>query len=743
MKKLPAAVYAALTCSLSVLSPLAAQTAPASSSDQPVRLQDFTVSAGSQTGYVASESTTGTRVVTKVADLPFVVNVITSEFLNDFDFFSLSGNVGYVSSLSQLDTEGNANLRGFPSTFQLWNGFYRLGLVDRVDLDRIEVIKGPNAGIYGQTSPSGIINYITRMPTDTGYEDLTLTYGSFKTARLEGHVDTPVGSVAGVQISNLISFDGMDNYYDTPYQYEHQRSLADSLKLKINDHSTLLLQVDWYKNLSNTGDSEGLFNYNSVTKAYIGTPAPINLSRFSQGGPNERQNREFTDFYSTFENRFSEVWSLHMGAYGYDRHNSEVYNGVSNEFDPALGEVVGISTKPTRTILNEDGGAAQADLLAHWYLFNHTLENKTLFTLDYTQNWRYREGTTLPSTLQKFLPSVQNPNAPNYNNVPDYPSWTIVNRNDRVRWDTDGIFMHEEATLLDNRLFLFAGMRHDQVTYNLNFGNQYSSTAPYPIATPGQVQHFVNSAWTPAGGANFKLTSNIALYANYSQSFQASAQSAKLGDQPLPNTRGFGGDYGVKANFMDNRLIFTIGGYYVTETGIKINMLEPDGTTESVAGGSQNSRGVESDMTFVVTKGLYLAAGFGYVNARLLNEGTDTAADGLRPPMIPVDNGYMILHYAFSRGPLTGFAVNFGLRYDGVSYPYTTATTLSETTLRIPSYYSVDGGITYTWTRSIAGVKLGQSIGISVINALNGDYVDASDNPVQSRGFYVHYKISH
>ena len=80
------------------------------------------------TGYVASESTTGTRTATKIADLPFVVNVVTADFLNDFDFFSITDGLGYAGSVSSLDTEGNANLRGFATTFQEWNGFYRLGI---------------------------------------------------------------------------------------------------------------------------------------------------------------------------------------------------------------------------------------------------------------------------------------------------------------------------------------------------------------------------------------------------------------------------------------------------------------------------------------------------------------------------------------------------------------------------------------------------------------------------------------
>ena len=426
--------------------------------------------------------------------------------------------------------------------------------------------------------------------------------------RVEGHVDTAFGPIVGIQLANLISFDGMDTLGDTKYFYQHQRSFADALQIKLNDHSSLLLQVDWDKILSNTADFEGLFNYNSATKAYYGTIAPLNLARFSQGGPNERQNRELTDFYTVYENRLSDIWSVRLSGFGYDRHNSEIYNGVTNEFDPVLGQVVGISAKPTRTILNEDGGAGDADLLAHWFAFDHAMENNTLLTFDWSENWRYRLGTSLPSTISKLLPTAQDPNNPIYNTVPDYGSWTVVTRDDKVRWDTLGLFVREEATFLksdafpEGRLLVFGGMRHDQVTYNLNFGNQYSTTAPFALSASAPVQNFENSAYTPASGINFKLTKNIALFFNYSQSFQATAQSAKLGDQPLPNTRGFGEDYGIKANFLNNRLQFTLGGYYITETGIKVTEVDPvTGVSETVAGGSQLSKGMELDGSYQVT----------------------------------------------------------------------------------------------------------------------------------------------
>ena len=104
-------------------------------------------------GYIASESMTGSRVATPIRELPFSVNVLTSEFFDDFALFELNDNVAYIGSFTGLDQGGGFNLRGFNATAQLRDGFFRLGRYGSSNVDRIEVIKGPNAAIYGQTSP--------------------------------------------------------------------------------------------------------------------------------------------------------------------------------------------------------------------------------------------------------------------------------------------------------------------------------------------------------------------------------------------------------------------------------------------------------------------------------------------------------------------------------------------------------------------------------------------------------------
>ena len=139
-------------CAFIALSALAvAQTAPVtpatSAESETVKLTEFTVKAEPNRGYAASETLTGSRVRTQIAELPYTVNVITSEFFEDFGIFEFSDNLIQVGGFTGLDVGGGFNLRGFGSTSQLRDGFFRLGRYGSSNVDRIEIIKGNNAAI--------------------------------------------------------------------------------------------------------------------------------------------------------------------------------------------------------------------------------------------------------------------------------------------------------------------------------------------------------------------------------------------------------------------------------------------------------------------------------------------------------------------------------------------------------------------------------------------------------------------
>src|SRR3954462_15377077 len=123
---------------------LSGQTAPAPSpatdpkkNEDVVTLSEFNVKAEPDRGYVASETLTGSRVRTPIIDLPYTVNVLTSEFFDDFAMFELADNLTQIGSFTSLDIGGGFTLRGFSATSQLRDGFYRLGRYGASNIDRM------------------------------------------------------------------------------------------------------------------------------------------------------------------------------------------------------------------------------------------------------------------------------------------------------------------------------------------------------------------------------------------------------------------------------------------------------------------------------------------------------------------------------------------------------------------------------------------------------------------------------
>ena len=104
---------------------LAQATPKTASNDDTIVMQPFQVSTVRSNDYIASDSVTGTRVVSKLRDLPFQVNVVTDSFMKDFAAFELPDQLGFVSNVSPSDSEGQLTLRGFATT-PFVDGFRRL-----------------------------------------------------------------------------------------------------------------------------------------------------------------------------------------------------------------------------------------------------------------------------------------------------------------------------------------------------------------------------------------------------------------------------------------------------------------------------------------------------------------------------------------------------------------------------------------------------------------------------------------
>ncbi|MEX2045265.1 MAG: TonB-dependent receptor, partial [Opitutus sp.] len=387
------------------------------------------------------------------------------------------------------------------------------------------------------------------------------------------------------------------------------------------------------------------------------------------------------------------------------------------------------------------GRIVQVDTLAHYPLFDGRIDNKTLLTVDVSNNWRFRQQNGVNTKLHAI--NGVTVDAPDYT-LPPLDAFNIVTRRDHVRWHIEGMLLRHQLMALQGRLIGFASLRYDRVTYNLEFGDQFNTggSKPGSLKTPGEVIHYTDTAWSPNFGFNYKLTPNIALFASNSKSFSPSGQVAKLGTPRLDNETSKGWDYGIKATYLDGRMVFTLGGYYIDRYGVKTTRTDPDtGLKESVAAGTQRARGFEFEGSWSMTDELTFLASYSHVDAVIVYNGDSITDVGQPPDSLPYQQASFAWKYNFRKTMLKGLTWNGGITYSGRSYFNSTADP-SDPRRNISAAGAglVNTGLSYSWKGS---VKTSHSIRVSAKNLLNREYLTNRGDLGLDRALYVAYTLSH
>lgn len=176
---------------------------------------DLTPTTERKAGILEEVIVTARKIRENAQDVPLSIQVLTGERLDEIDLtvlFDLQYEVpGLVVNSAGLHGAGFA-LRGVAdqggtstSVATHLNGVYlgtsQLALARLFDLERIEVLKGPQGTLYGRNSTGGTLNFITRAPEGAFGGELEGAFGSFDTVRLQGHLNAPLGDSAAARFA--------------------------------------------------------------------------------------------------------------------------------------------------------------------------------------------------------------------------------------------------------------------------------------------------------------------------------------------------------------------------------------------------------------------------------------------------------------------------------------------------------------------------------------------------------------
>ncbi len=675
---------------------LPGQTAPDTKKPEDViSLSEFQVSEKSTNAYVASETMTGTRVNTKIVDLPYSIVNLTSEFFEDFGILELDDSLTFIGGFTNLNIGGSFNLRGFSATSQLRDGFYRLGRYGQSNVDRIEIIRGPNAAIYGRASPGGMVNMISKQPKDTEHQQLDFTFGSYDIRREKLEMTGPLFKSTLGKTSYILTLSQYERRFDGEYAHTRNNEYYGAIKHEFADGSHLMATAEYFLNIRHAPNSSGpLVSVsrtatpdNSATSTAIGYATT--LSRYNAFGPNSELNRGSDTFTLSYDKKLNDTWSVRAAGQNFrarrwDYNQNTGWGSIT--INPANPTNITTSrgATPTKGLIMEDGGGFQGDLVAHYFLDNHKIEAKTLVTMDvndyyrWDPSWNFAPSTNADLVAWNTARTVAlNPDFTPKGPIPYFPKWfqwgqEVVTRITRRRTTSVGGNLKQQMSFFNGDLLTFVGVRYDGVRF-LGFDKFATAFDSYGIPGTKNMVHRTEHQAKPNVGFNYNIQkSGLHVYGSYSESYFVD-QTANIGTIADPNFQAEtakGYDYGIKGSYLNERLNFTLGGYYISRYNVSVTdaVETPPGSGTFVTvtryDGDQLVRGWEADLSYRITDDLTGGGSFANVNSKYTNFGSNfPEAVGRSVNGVTPENGSAYLKYNFSQGALKGLSANILASY--------------------------------------------------------------------------------
>lgn len=676
-RSLPAACGAALGTAL-CLSTAFAQTQTSATPEVTIvdtRLPGPPVeqtTAGPIQGYRALTATTATRTPTPLEQIPQSIQVITRPLMNDQNNLTVSDALRNVSSVQgtnplQTPAYNSTYIRGFAA--EQWvdglTTYYNPGNRDSlINAERIEVLKGPSAILYGGGVGSpvgGVINTVSKLPTDGAFYSGGLIVGSNSYYQPYFDVNQPLSSDGTVLFRMTGAYTGADSFVDV--LETRAWSLFPTLMLTNRGDTKLVLQgqfSDWkqqeYQALPATGTLTGGFRIaNSLFPGPAGIPK--SYSRLNSGT-------------LLLDHTFDDTWSGSVQArYSKTEFAEYAQNYVGTDFAANTPSVPPSSWNLLNLDLTQEQTefSIAANALAQ---FNYgETRNKLVLGLDYSRvtdkgqmladfNDLFTLGLVdLASATPTFQPYVPPANIA-ANTVADGDN----------TYTTTGAYVQLQTALWD-RLYLLAGLR----LANLKI----DSVSPVFMTTDTTD----TTKLLPRIGLAYEMVPGVSLFAGYSQGMKGNPFVVYAGTPEPEESEQY--EAGVKFNTS-----FGLSGsaavFKIDRTGVPIAV----GLT-SVPEGEQRSRGFDMDLLWQPDRQWQVLANYAHIDATLVNAVPGVAAAGNQLNIVPANSGRLWVNYRFDSEALAGWRIGAGV------YAASGAYVDLANDFKTSGYYTADASIGY------------------------------------------------
>ncbi len=611
-------------------------------------------------GYLVERSRTATKTDTALIDVPQSISVVARDLIQDQSMQSLADVARYVPGAGMAQGEGNRDaiiLRGNSST----SDFFLDGVRDDVEyfrdlynIDRVEVLKGPNAMIFGRGGAGGVVNRVSRQANWQPVRELTLQGGSWDNRRASFDFGDAVSDNLAVRVMGV---------------YEDSESYRDGVELeRMGINPTFALAVG---DATVVRFSYEYFDYDRVADrgipSFEGRPFRTDESTFF-GDPDQSPTHATVNQGAlTIDHAFNENLRLrNRTVYAdFDKFYQNVYAGNAVDGGTGLVPLAAYNNEQLReNFFNQTDltFSAETGSVGHEFLVGLELGEQVTENLRMTGLFN---GTDLSFLVPATDPMVS---------VPVTFAPTELDNDNRGRATIAAVYVQDQVQL-SQKWQAVVGLRYDN--FDMDFTDRRG--AGVNIETSDDLV-------SPRGGLIYKPVDNLSLYASYSMTY-VPRSGAQLASLTLTNAAFDPEEFenvevGAKWD-VSPALSVTAAVFQLDRKNIII--VDPNDPAVSLLVDGQRTEGVELGVSGQVNDAWSIQGGYAYQDGHL-TEQASLFPGGRRLAQLPEHVASLWNRYDFS----PAWGAGLGVIYQSEMFAS------ADNAVTLPSFTRVDAGVFYT-----------------------------------------------
>ena len=622
--------------------------------------------------YLQSSEINALKTPTPILDVPQSLSIVSSEEILRRGFTSVSDIIEYLPGVSMSQGEGHRDavvFRGVRSSAD----FFIDGVRDDVqyyrplyNLAQLEVLRGPNALLFGRGGTGGILNRVTKKAEiGSTFSQVTAYADSFGAGGLQGDLNVGLTDNMAFRLNAMV--EGLDNHRD--YFDGERTGVNPTLQVSLSKATRLDLSYEYV-------DHERFIDRGIPTGA-DGLP----VQRFDHvvfGDPDVNVTElEAHIFIASLQHRFSDTARAKVTAfYGdYDKFYQNFYAASyeeSNSPDVVTLDGYVDTTQRENLILSANLiKEASFAMMSHRFLLGAEYVDTSSDQDRWNTHWSEtsNDKETFIVTRPMDIVGGVGINALGAQTVNDFT--VDLNDDTRVNIEVASIYLQDEMAIT-NYLDVVLGARFDQFEIDV---------FDVPASDSRSKR---DEQVSPRLGLVLKPMENMSLYTSYSESFlprsgeqfaNINGSKGELDADTFANT-----ELGFKWDISPG-LSFTAAVFEIEQESPQV--ADNDPATLDVI--KSQTDGFELQLEGQLTETWYMSAAYSYLDGEQMNRAGST---GLRPRELP-ENMFSIWNFVQFTPKL---GAGLGLTYQDESFIN------NSNTARLPSYTRVDAALYYEWS---------------------------------------------